>query len=105
MQRDVAVMDEPIKISFSFSTGPTPAEPPMPVPSCGPEYQLSAVAGKVYEAMGPGTPTLTYLLIMQRSRLAMEEVILGLDELQRKGKIVLVHRQGDINRQMAFRLI
>ena len=66
---------------------------------------LKKIAQIVYEAMGPGTPTLTYGLIEQRSHLFIDDVILGLDELQQQRKVVLIHRKGDINKQMAFRIV
>jgi hypothetical protein len=74
-------------------------------PSVISECELKTIARIVYEAMGPGTPTLTYGLIAQRSRLFIDDAILGLDELQRQRKVVLIHRQGDIGRQMAFRVL
>jgi hypothetical protein len=53
--------------------------------------------------MGPGTPTLTYREIAKRSGANMDDVILGIDELQRTGKVVTIHFKGDVNRQQAFR--
>jgi hypothetical protein len=70
-----------------------------------PEYDLKKIAHIVYKAMGPGTPTLTYRLIVQRSHLFIDDVILGLDELQRQRKVVLIHCKGEIHRQMAFRIL
>ena len=59
-----------------------------PVP--GPGAPLSPEQRKIYDAMGPGSPILTYRQIMQRSHLFIDAVIVGLDELSEKGKVVLL---------------
>jgi hypothetical protein len=74
-------------------------------PSIISDWDLKTIAKIVYEAMGPGTPTLTYGLIAQRCRLFIDDAILGLGELQRQRKVVLIHRKGDISKQMAFRVL
>jgi hypothetical protein len=67
-------------------------------------FNLSALAKKIYDAMGPGSMVLTYRQIMQRAHVFIDDVILGLDELSRTGKVQLVHRKGDVNEQQAFKL-
>ena len=60
-----------------------------PVPSVG-GGGLSFIAQKIYSAMGPGNPVLTYRQIMQRSHLFIDDVILGVDELSQNGKVVII---------------
>lgn len=79
------------------------ATPPPPPGPAKPGYNIKAIAQKVYDAMGPGTAVLTYRQIAQRGRLSMDDVILGLEELNRTGKVVQIRGSGDINQQRAFR--
>jgi hypothetical protein len=53
--------------------------------------------------MGPGSPVLTYREIMHRAGVFIDDVILALDELNKAGKVVLIHQKGDVGQQQAFR--
>jgi hypothetical protein len=83
---------------------PKPAQGGNPKPATG--GALSVIAQRIYKAMGPGSPTLTYREIMHRSGMFVDDVIVGLAELNAKGKAVLVtsHLGLEVSWQRAYRL-
>lgn len=90
-----------------------PPPPPAPKPSSvSPEsppskpanpMDLKAISEKILRAMAPPNLVLTYRQIAARSRSTMDDVILGLEELNRQGKVILIKSGNEPTTQRAYR--